>query len=154
VPSTSLTGTTDANGQFKVTFSSNTAGQVIGNASATLVVDGQTLTRDTDPATTNIGAGPGGSGPAIKTYVDARIILTPPTATNLVNQPHVITATVQQDDGLPIGAPGGDAYNGFGAAPDGTVVNFSLLNSGGATASFVGNSFASTLGGVASVTIN
>src|SRR5262249_31707076 len=42
-----LSGTTDASGHFQVTFTSNTAGQVIGNATATLTVSGVALTRAT-----------------------------------------------------------------------------------------------------------
>src|ERR1051325_2953016 len=34
IPSGPLTGTTDGNGQFKVTFTSNSAGKVVGSASA------------------------------------------------------------------------------------------------------------------------
>jgi hypothetical protein len=52
---------------------------------------------------------------------DAQIDLTPLLATNEVNDAHTITATVQQDDGVPAGPPG-DAVTGFGPAPDGTVV--------------------------------
>ena len=49
--------------------------------------------------------------------VDAQIDVSPLTATNEVNDAHTITATVQQDAG-----------SGWEAAPDGTVVTFSLLN--------------------------
>jgi hypothetical protein len=152
-PATSFTGTTNAAGQFQVTFTSATAGLVVGNASTSFVVGGQTLVRDTDPATAAV-SGPGGSGPATKRFVDARIVLTPPSAVNPVNDPHVITAAVYQDDGLPAGAPGGDAVTGFGPVPNGTAVSFSLVNSGGATAAFVGGGTAVVSGGTASVTIN
>ncbi len=63
----------NASGQCVVVFTSPSAGQVTGNASVTLVVGGLTLTRDTDPATTGVPSGPGGSGPAVKTFVDAKI---------------------------------------------------------------------------------
>src|SRR5262249_8049632 len=109
-PST-VTGATNASGQFQVTFTSASAGQVIGNASTTFVLNGVSLTRDTDPATAAIGAGPGGSGPAVKTFEDARITITP-DATNAVGQPHTFTVTVQQDDGL-AAAQGGDGVTGF-----------------------------------------
>jgi uroporphyrinogen-III decarboxylase len=57
--------------------------------------------------------------------------VTPLDATNRVNEPHTITATVQQDDG--IAAPGGDNVDGFGPAPDGTTVTFSFVtNTAGA----------------------
>src|SRR5262249_51696082 len=46
-PAGPFTGTTDQNGQFKVTFTSATAGQVIGNATVTLSVLGVNLSRAT-----------------------------------------------------------------------------------------------------------
>src|SRR5262252_1919218 len=100
-----------------------------GTAYATFSVGGVSLTRDTDPVTL-AGSGPGGSGPATKVFVDASIALSPLTATNQVLQPHTVTATVSQNDGLPAGAPGGDAVTGFGPAPDGTQVLLVLANSG------------------------
>jgi len=148
-----ISGTTNGSGQFQVTFTSATAGQVVANATASLVVNGQPLTRDTDPATTSIPAGPGGSGPATKTFVDARIVLSPATATNLVNDAHTIVAQVWQDDGL-TAAQGGDGVTGFAPAPNGTLVTFALTNSGGATATFVGSNTATLSGGSGSVQIN
>src|SRR5207247_2587994 len=74
-------------------------------------------------ATAAIGAGPGGSGPAVKTFVDANITITP-SATNAVGQPHTFTVTVQQN--------AGDG-NGFVAAPVGNV-DVTLSNSNGAVA--------------------
>lgn len=64
---TCISGT--SSGSCSITFTSPTAGTVIGNASTTFTLDGVSLTRDTDPATTSIGAGPGGSGPAEKDFV-------------------------------------------------------------------------------------
>jgi hypothetical protein len=58
----------DGSGQATITFTSFTAGTVTGNAAVSVVVGGVTLVRDTDPATAAIGAGPGGSGPAVKTF--------------------------------------------------------------------------------------
>ena len=72
-PAGPFNGVTNASGQFSVTFTSATAGQVIGNATTSLIVGGLNLTRDTDPATAGVGAGPNGSGPAIKTFVNGRI---------------------------------------------------------------------------------
>src|SRR5206468_1156087 len=60
--------------------------------------NGVSLTRDTDPATAAV-AGPDGSGPASKTFVDANIALSPLTATNAVTQHHIVTATVKEDFG-------------------------------------------------------
>jgi hypothetical protein len=53
--------------------------------------------------------------------------LTPLTDVDPIGDHHVVTATVTQDDQLPIGAPNGDASNGPGPAPDGTLVTFSLI---------------------------
>jgi adhesin/invasin len=104
-----------------------------------------TITRSTDGTH-------GSSGAATKRYVDARIVVTPPTATNEVGHPHTVTATVSQDDGLPIGAQGGDAANGLGPAPDGTLVTFSLpTNTAGAT--FVAGNTCTTSAGSCSVQI-
>jgi hypothetical protein len=135
-----------------ITINSATAGTFTANASATATLAGLSVTRDTDPATGAI-SGPGGSGPGVKKYVDAKIVLSPLTATNNVGQNHVITANVFQDDGIPAGAPG-DAATGFGAAPNGTVVQFSLTNSLGATATFVGSSSCAVAAGFCTVTIN
>lgn len=60
---------TDVNGQCVIVFTSATAGTTTGNAFVTLTVGGVSLTRDTDPATAGVGAGPGGSGPAVKTWI-------------------------------------------------------------------------------------
>ena len=58
------------------TINSTTPGTFTANASATATVGSVTLTRDTDPATTTIGAGPNGSGPAVKTYVAPNLAIT------------------------------------------------------------------------------
>src|SRR5262249_48767275 len=63
LPPGPFTGTADGNGQFQVTFTSDSAGQVIGNATATLTVGGVALTRATGDSHT------GDSGPATKTFV-------------------------------------------------------------------------------------
>src|SRR5262249_25678693 len=72
--------------------------------------------------------------------VDARISIAP-NGTNEVGATHTFTVTVQQDDGLPAGAPGGDAVTGFGPAA-GASVTTSLTNSNGATATFNGGTCA------------
>jgi uncharacterized surface anchored protein len=66
---------TDANGQCTITFTSNSAGTVTGNASVTINFGGNAtaVTRDTDPVTP-AGHGPDGSGPATKTFVQGFII--------------------------------------------------------------------------------
>ncbi len=130
VPSTPLSGMTDANGHFQVTFTSLSAGLVVGNATTTFTVNGTSLTRDTDPATSET-AGPGGSGPATKRYVDAKIIITP-DSTNEVGQPHTFTATVYADNGDGVDDDGvmGN-YDAVGAGED---VAITLTSSNGAAA--------------------
>jgi hypothetical protein len=65
----------------------------------------------------------------------ARISLSPLTATNAINQPHKITATVQYQQGA----------GTFANAPDGSTVNLTLANTNGAGASFCTDSTCNTL---------
>ena len=107
-------------------------------ASATVDVDFgvTTVTVTTDGTGSN-------SSPADKTYVDAQIDIGPASATNQVDDPHTVTATVQVNDGT-----------GWSTAGSGVTVNFSLVNNT-AGASFVGSSSATTnASGQASVDIN
>jgi hypothetical protein len=67
--------TAGGTGTCTVTINSATAGTVTINATTTFSVGGVSLTRDTNPATGAIGAGPGGSGPATKTYQSGTIII-------------------------------------------------------------------------------
>src|SRR2546423_9455352 len=60
-----------------------------------MTIGGISVTRDTDPATASIGAGHGGSGPAVKIYVGATISIAA-NAVNQVGQAHVFTITVTQ----------------------------------------------------------
>jgi len=114
-------GTTDASGQCTIVISSPTSGQTVANASATLTVDGVEVTVDTDPAS-DAPAGPGGSGPATKTWVDANITIGP-DGRNPVNAPHTFTVTVKEDRG-----------DGSGLVPaEGAAVTFSLVDSDGAS---------------------
>src|SRR6266571_1089720 len=116
---------TDGSGQCIIVFTSSTAGTVTGHANVTLDVRGVDIFRATDGTH-------GSSGDAVKRYVDAFIALSPLEAANEVNARHEITATVMQDDGLSA-AQGGDGVDGFGPAPDGTFVEFSLVvNTAGA----------------------
>jgi hypothetical protein len=115
------TNGTDSSGQCTVTFSSSTAGVVTAHATATVTIDGTNFPVATDGTAPN-------SGDAVKRFVDAQIDLSPLTDTNGITEDHVITATVQQDDGLAANATGGDASSGFGPAPTGTTVTFSLAN--------------------------
>jgi hypothetical protein len=74
----------------------------------------------------------------------AQIDLTPLTATNKIGDNHVVTANVQTQNGDGV----------WGPATDGTIITFSLVNSNGATASFVGGTTCTTTAGSCSVTIN
>ena len=115
------TGVTDSSGECTVVFSSPTAGQVTGNASVTLLVGGVSgviLTRDTDPDTTTIGAGPGGSGPAVKTYVNAKIAIIPP-GTNFIHSEHELTCHIEVNDGT-----------GWDLAPAGTLCDVDISGVG------------------------
>jgi hypothetical protein len=128
-----------------LTINNPAPGAFTAHATASFTISGATVTRSTNGTAPN-------SGDAIKTYVNAKIAVSPLTADNPVNQTHTITATVQQDDG--IAAPSGDNVNGFGAAPNGTLVTFSLLNNT-AGANFVGGvNTCTTTGGTCSVQIN
>src|SRR4029079_6394246 len=130
---TVVNGITNASGQFNVTFASATAGQVISNATTSLLVGGLNLTRDTNPATAAV-AGPNGSGPATKTFVDARIIITP-DQTNEVGQPHTFTVTVLEDNGDGLDTDGdGSTFDPAG----GESVTVTLTNSNGAVANPAG----------------
>jgi hypothetical protein len=83
---------TDVNGQCTITFSSSSAGTVTGHATSTLNVNGTSVTVQTD------GQG-GNSKDAVKTYVDAKISILPPNATNAIGTPHTFTVSVQADNG-------------------------------------------------------
>ncbi len=127
---------TNAMGMCNATINSSVAGVFTANASATISVNGVQFVLSTDGQAPN-------SGPAVKTYVEAKIVLSPLTATNSINTPHTITATVMEDDG-----------GGFDPSP-GELVTFSLLNNT-ANASFVGgiNTCTTDANGQCSVQIN
>src|SRR5439155_760525 len=91
-PAGPVSGTTNANGQFLVTFTSATAGKVVGHASTTFSVAGVSLTRATGNSHT------GDSSDATKTFVDATISIAP-SATNEVNHSHTFTVTVLENTG-------------------------------------------------------
>src|SRR5262249_5973816 len=81
------------------------------------------------------------SGPAVKTFVDANISITPLTANNPVGANHVLTATVMINDGS--GGP-------FVPAPDGTQIMFSIV---GGPGSFTTANPCTTSGGTGSCQI-
>jgi uncharacterized repeat protein (TIGR01451 family) len=113
-----LSGTTNGSGQFAVEFTSATAGQVTGNATATLSVQGVSLTRATGDSFAGDGA------PAVKTFVDERISIGP-NATNGITEPHTFTATVLENLG---------DGNGFVVPVANQTVTVKLTNSNGAVA--------------------
>jgi hypothetical protein len=83
-------GQTDINGEFMVEFTSATAGQVLGSASAEVEVEGPSDTVTTVTAVTEQDA--------VKTFVDAYITIDPDDV-NPVGEPHTFTTTVWVDDG-------------------------------------------------------
>ena len=72
----------------------------------------------------------GNTSDAVKRFVDTRISIAPGDV-NAVGDPHTFIVTVTQDDGLAIGAVGGDAFNGFGAANN-AAVTVTLTGTNGA----------------------
>jgi uncharacterized repeat protein (TIGR01451 family) len=115
---TCVSGTTDANGQCTITFLSNTAGVVNAHATTTLAVAGSA------PFTVATGGAAPNSGDASKVFVDANIQITPATANNPVGTNHTLTGHVNVNAG-----------SGFGNAPAGTAIAFSIVSGPG---SFVG----------------
>ncbi len=97
-------------GTCSITFTSNTAGNVTGNATATVNIGGNIFT-----VTTNGQSG--NSGPAVKRFVDSFVTIGP-NAVNSINEPHTFTATVKVNAGL--GA-------GFVNAADLTPVTITLV---------------------------
>ncbi len=92
------------------------------NVVATVTMGGVQVTRSTAG-----NPGPGGTGPATKTYVTANIGLSPLTADDPVGDLHTLTATVTTNNGSGEGQPQ--------PAPNGTVVSFSLVSGPGSLAS-------------------
>jgi hypothetical protein len=72
-----------------VTINNNTTGVFTAHATAHMTIGGVSITRSTNPAVAI--AGPSGSGPATKAYVDSYIKITP-DGVNPVGQAHVFTA--------------------------------------------------------------
>jgi uncharacterized repeat protein (TIGR01451 family) len=145
VSSNSCASGTGAGGTCAVSFTSLVAGQVTGHASSTLADLGNVpngnpagpITVQTD------GTGLNGSD-ATKSFVDANIQISPLLATNPVGKSHTLTGHVNVNAG---------AGAGFVSAPAGTVIVFSLTNSGGASAAFVGPASCSTVGSSGSCSV-
>src|SRR4029079_1800216 len=118
-------------------FTSNSAGKVTGTASWT----GSLGTPTPFTVTTN-GTAPN-SAPAVKTFVDANIAISPLTDVNPVGANHTLTGHVNVNTGS----------GSFSNAPAGPTINFSLTNAGGATAAFVGPTSCTTVGTTGSCTV-
>ena len=135
-PSTTILGSTCGNpttpaGQPNTrtcTFSINSSSAATFTANATAIwhFAGPGTPSSADVTRTTDGTH-GSSGSATKRFVDANITIGPGEATNVVGDPHTFTITVQQDDGLPAGAPG-DGTTGFGPPAIGTQVTVTLAN--------------------------
>jgi hypothetical protein len=124
-------------GTCTVSFTSNSAGTVTGHAAADVTLGGLTIHVETDGTGSN-------SDDAVKTFVDAAIGIATDD-TNSVGEDHTFAITVTQN--------AGDGA-GFVNAPDGTIVNVTLTDSGGAVSSISSNTCASpgTSGGTCTVT--
>ena len=131
-----------ASASCQVTITSNTPGTTVVSATANIPVNGQTITRTTGTAANTAS---GGSGNASKLWLapDANIQISPQTASDPTGDNHTLTAHVNVSS---------DSTT-YTAAPDGTVITFSLSNAGGATATFVGPSTCTTSGGTGSCSV-
>ena len=83
---------TDGNGQAQVTLSSTTTGDSEVDASWNGSIQGQYTSASASVATTD-------DTDAEKLWVDAKITIDPPEATNFLNDPHTLTANVMEDLG-------------------------------------------------------
>ncbi len=126
---------TNASGQCTVIINSETAGIFTAHAAVSATVNGVNFDLETDGNGLN-------SGEAVKTYVDAKINLSQLKATNNINEPHTITASVEENPG-----------SGFIAA-EGELVTFSLLNNTAGAVFTGGNTCTTDAGGVCTVQIN
>jgi hypothetical protein len=111
---------TDANGQCTVSITSSSAGQTTVNATFTTTINGASITRTTGDNKS------GDSSSALKTWVDGRITITPPTPNDAVGDTETFTVTVLLNYG---------DGNGFVAAPNIPVLA-SKTDSNGASSSF------------------
>ena len=128
---------TDGAGQCTITFTSNSAGEVTGHATATLSVGASaSFSVETDGTSPN-------SGDVVKTFVDANISITPLSKTNPVGTDHVLTGHVNVNDG---------SSSVFSNAPDGTLITFSIA-SGPGDFDPTGVNTCTTSGGTGSCTV-
>src|SRR5205814_8592352 len=129
--------TVGTTGECSISLVSSTAGVTILRASTSVEVGGLKLDRATGDGIA------GDSADAVKTFVDANIQITPATANNPIGTNHTLTGHVNVNTGT----------GGYVNAPSGTTITFSLTNSGGATAAFVGPSSCLTSGVTGSCTV-
>jgi hypothetical protein len=126
VPAGPFNLTTNAAGQCSVTFTSATAGTVTGTASSTVTINGTPINVSTNGQAPN-------SSPAVKTFVDANIQLTPASSSNPTGTNHVLTCHINVNDGS----------GGYTNAPAGTACTGSIQSGPG---SFVGSNQCTTVG--------
>jgi len=122
-----------------LTVNSTLPGVVTANATAIWhYVDNDA---NANPASTNVtrttDSTHGSSGPTTKRFVDAKIVITPPNATNTVGDPHTFFVSFLQDDGL-AAADGGDGVTGFAPVPTGTQVMVTRADTDGAVSTLTG----------------
>ena len=128
--------TTGAAGTCTFVINSSAAGQSQIMASIAPVIRGQVVNRVTGDNISLDGA------PVTKTYVDARVLLTPQTATDTVGDIHVLTAHVDFNNG---------SGGGFVSAPAGTPITFAIDPSS-TTGTFTTPSTCTTIGTTGSCT--
>ncbi|HET9728454.1 MAG TPA: hypothetical protein VFR41_03485, partial [Acidimicrobiia bacterium] len=104
--------TTTTSGSCSVTLNSPTAGVTTVHATTSVVIGGVTVNRATDGTGLN-------SGDMVKTYVDARISISP-NGINEVNHAHTFTGHVDVNDG-----------SGWANAPAGTEIDFTIASGPG-----------------------
>jgi len=124
---------TDGSGQCSVIVNSTVAGIFTANATSSVNVNDVIF----NLATNNIAPN---SGPAVKTYVDANISLTPGVATNSIGDIHTLTAHVNVNPGT-----------GFVNAPNGTSINVSVVSGPGSLTP--ANGICTTAGDTGSCTV-
>jgi hypothetical protein len=93
-------GNTNTFGQCTILIKSPTAGVTTANASVTFTIHGKfndvQVTRDTNPATANIGHGPGGSGPASKLWI--KTFVRDASGNDITGKTDVAPGTVVHDE--------------------------------------------------------
>src|SRR5438876_1152711 len=95
----------DPRGQRTIIYTSNSTGEVTAHASST-------RTLGTPPPSVHVETDGTGlnSGDGVKTFVNAKISINPPTATNEIGDAHMFTVTVLEvlGDGNPVVAAAGE----------------------------------------------